>query len=63
MFVLESYNTVLYSLFITMLASRGSEGVMKSFPIEVTFYFAFGCFLRTGTGFIDLINGHASFSC
>ena len=35
MFVLESYNTVLYSLFITMLASRGSEGVMKVFPSKL----------------------------
>jgi len=28
---------------------------LKSFPIEVTLYFAFGRFPRAGTGFIDLM--------
>lgn len=52
---LESYKMVLYSLFTMMLAIRGSKGAMKTFPIEVTLYFAFGRFPRVGTGFIDLM--------
>ena len=53
MLFLESYKTMFYSLFTTMLDTRGSKGVKKSFPIEVTLYFAIGSFPRAGTGFIE----------